>query len=159
MPDDQEGNPRTVPHPSTINGATGDEVTIIDFTIPAHSLVNLSAGLEFYSGLSATLYVNNLFDKNAKLAIDREANGNARIGWLVGQPRTIGLTLRQSFGGAASPPPPPPPPPSPPPPATQTCADGSVILATAACPPPPPAAASAAPSAGRRRRARLTGRR
>lgn len=98
MPDDQEGNPRTVARPSTVNGATGNEVTIIDFTVPAHSLVNMSAGLQFNSGLSLTAYVNNLFDKNPRVAIDREANGEARIGWLVGQPRTIGLTVRQSFG-------------------------------------------------------------
>jgi iron complex outermembrane receptor protein len=134
MPDDQEGNPRTIPHPSTVNGANGTEVTILDLTVPAHSLVNLSAGLEFYSGLSATLYVNNLFDKNPKLAIDREANGAARIGWLVGEPREIGLTLRKTFASErvvppppvivppppppveVAPPPPPPLPPAPPPP-------------------------------------------
>jgi iron complex outermembrane receptor protein len=139
MPDDQEGNPRTINNPATINGAPGTGVTIIDFTVPAHSLVNLSAGLEFYNGLSATVYVNNLFDKDAKLAIDREAGGEARVGWLVGQPREIGLTLRKTFGGrAAVPPPPPPRPPPPPPPATQTCPDGSVIDATATCPAPPP---------------------
>lgn len=135
MPDDQEDNPRTVPHPSTINGANGTEVTIINFTVPAHSLVNLSAGLEFYNGLSLTAYVNNLFDKNPKLAIDREANGNARIGWLVGQPRTMGLTVRKTFGGAPATPPPPPvmtAPPPPPAPVEQP--------APPAPPPPPPAA-------------------
>ena len=137
MPDDQEGNPRIVPHPSTINGADGDEFTIIDFTVPAHSLVNLSAGLEFYSGLSLTAYVNNLFDKNPKLAIDREANGNARIGWLVGQPRTIGLTIRKAFRAEPAPPPPAPVlmPPPPPPPA-------AVEPAPPPPPPPPPPADS-----------------
>ena len=140
MPDDQEGNPRTVPHPSTINGALGNEVTVIDFTVPAYSLVNLSAGLEFYNGLSLTAYVNNLLDENARLAIDREADGLARLGWLVGQPRTIGLTARYAFSDRAAPPPPPPvmAPPPPPPPPTQTCPDGSVIDASAACPVPPP---------------------
>ena len=98
MPDDQEGNPRTVGHGTTVNGAAGDEVTVIDFTVPSHSLVNLSAGIEFDRGLSVIAYVNNLFDKNTRLAVDREANGAARIGWLVGQPRTIGLTVRQTFG-------------------------------------------------------------
>jgi iron complex outermembrane receptor protein len=130
MPDDQEDNPRTIPHPSTINGATGNEVTIIDMTVPAYSLVNLSAGLEFYDGLSATIYANNVFDKNPRLAIDREADGLARIGWLVGQPREIGLTVRKAFGGRSAPPPPPPSAlPLPPPPAE---------AAPPAPPPPPP---------------------
>ncbi|MES2120209.1 MAG: TonB-dependent receptor [Pseudomonadota bacterium] len=141
MPDDQEGNPRTVAHPSTINGALGTEVTVIDFTVPAYSLVNLSAGLEFYNGLSLTAYVNNLLDENARLAVDREANGAARLGWLVGQPRTIGLTARYAFSNRTAPPPPIVEAPPPPPPPTQTCADGSVIDVSAVCPapsPPPP---------------------
>ena len=140
MPDDQEGNPRTVPHPSTINGATGTEVTVIDFTVPSHTFVNLSAGLEWYNGLSLTAYVNNLLDENARLAIDREADGLARIGWLISQPRTIGLTARYSFSDRTVAPPPPPvmAPPPPPAPVTQTCPDGSVIDAAAACPAPPP---------------------
>ncbi len=50
------------------------------------------------------LYVNNLFDTNAKLAFDRERGGRARLGYHVGTPRTIGLTLRKAF--LAAPPPP-----------------------------------------------------
>jgi iron complex outermembrane receptor protein len=81
--------------------------------------------------------VNNIFDKDPKLSLDRERGLRARIGYNIGQPRTIGLTVRQSFGrrvGEAAPPSPPvaPPPPAPaveqpapPPPA----------------PPPPPATA------------------
>ena len=54
------------------------------------------------------------------------------LGYHIGTPRTIGLTLRKAFSVApavayvapAAPPLPPPPP------ATQTCPDGSVILAT-----------------------------
>ncbi|MEO7654341.1 MAG: hypothetical protein ABIS23_01495, partial [Sphingomicrobium sp.] len=86
--------------------------------------------------------IKNLFDTSPKLAIDRERGLRARFGYLIGQPRTIGLTVRKSFRSDVAPPPPPPavmpPPPPPAPPATQTCVDGSVILATEACPVPPP---------------------
>ena len=108
--------------------------------LPAYDLVNLSAGLKWDSGLELVAYVNNLFDENALLSLDRERGGRARIGYNIGTPRTIGLTLRQAFRAApaaavvAEPPVALPPPP----PATQTCPDGAVILATDVCPAPPP---------------------
>jgi iron complex outermembrane receptor protein len=107
------------------------------FPLPAYTLVNASLGVKWDSGLEISAYVNNIFDKDPKLSLDRERGLRARIGYNIGQPRTIGLTVRQSFGrrvGEAAPPSPPvaPPPPAPaveqpapPPPA----------------PPPPPATA------------------
>ncbi len=110
--------------------------------LPSYELFNISAGVKFDSGLELVAYANNLFDENAKLSLDRERGGRARIGYNIGTPRTIGLTLRKAFLAprplAMVAPPPPPPPPPPPAPATQTCADGSVILATDVCPLPPP---------------------
>jgi len=109
--------------------------------LPSYQLFNLSAGVKWDSGLEIVAYVNNLFDENAKLSLDRERGGRARLGYNIGTPRTIGLTLRQAFAPPPPLPPEPyvaPPPPPPPPPATQTCADGSVILATDTCPLPPP---------------------
>ena len=44
------------------------------------------------------LYVNNVLDENPKLSFDRERGGRARLGYNIGQPRTIGLTVRQKFG-------------------------------------------------------------
>jgi iron complex outermembrane receptor protein len=107
--------------------------------LPSYNLVNLSTGVEWDSGLEVVAYVNNLFDENPLLSLDRERGGRARMGYNIGQPRTIGLTVRQAFRSA-------PrvvapvvaPPPMPAPPATQTCPDGSVILATDLCPAPPP---------------------
>ena len=57
------------------------------------------------------VYVNNLFDENALLSFDRERGGRARLGFNVGQPRTIGITLRKRFGscGRAAHDPPMPP--------------------------------------------------
>jgi iron complex outermembrane receptor protein len=115
--------------------------TTLNLRLPSYNLVNLSTGIEFDSGLDIVAYVNNVFDENPRLSFDRERGGRARLGFNIGTPRTIGLTIRQAFLAAAAPPPEPyvaPPPPPPPPPATQTCPDGSVILATDACPVPPP---------------------
>jgi iron complex outermembrane recepter protein len=105
--------------------------------LPAYTLANLSFNLNWVSGLDFTLYAKNLFDANPKLSIDRERGLRARFGYLIGQPRTIGLTARYKFRSAEPLPPTPPAPPPPPPPATQTCADGSVIALDAACPAPP----------------------
>jgi iron complex outermembrane receptor protein len=103
------------------------------FRLPAYTLVNASLGMKWDSGLEIVGYVNNIFDKDPKLSLDRERGLRARIGYNIGQPRTIGLTIRQSFGGpVASPPPPPalaPPLPPPPPP---------VVEQPVAPPPPPP---------------------
>ena len=108
------------------------------FPLPAYTLVNASLGLKWDNGVDVSVYVNNLFDVDPKLSLDRERGLRARIGYNVGLPRIIGLTVRDSFGGRVAPPPPPPPPLPPPPPPTQTCPDGSVIAATATCPVPPP---------------------
>jgi iron complex outermembrane receptor protein len=40
------------------------------------------------------LFVNNLFDENALLALDQERGTRARVGFLVNQPRTFGITTR-----------------------------------------------------------------
>ena len=152
QPADQEDNPRLfvyrppITDPDQIDADFGGIPigvgTLVNLKLPPYTLVNLSAGLEFDTGLEIVAYVNNLFDKDPRLSFDRERGGRARLAYNVGQPRTIGLTLRQSFRSAPAPavvvaPPPPPPPP----PATQTCPDGTVIMATEACPvaaPPPP---------------------
>ncbi len=99
------------------------------FKLPAYTLVDGSVGLKWDSGLEIVGYVKNIFDKNPKLSLDRERGLRARIGYNIGQPRTIGLTVRQSFGGRVAAPPPPAPVLPPPPPAAEP----------APPPPPPPA--------------------
>ena len=82
-----------------VTGEFGEEnFNIGSLKLPSYNLVNLSAGIEFDNGLDAILYVNNLFDESPKLSFDRERGGRARLGYHVGQPRTIGLTLRKAFG-------------------------------------------------------------
>ena len=114
---------------------TGDfgsaDQNIGSLKLPAYTLVNGSLGLKWDSGLEVVAYVKNIFDVDPKLSFDRERGGRARLGYNIGTPRTIGLTVRQSFGGPRSAPPPPEPvaPPPPPPP---------VVEEPAAPPPPPP---------------------
>jgi iron complex outermembrane receptor protein len=101
--------------------------TITTFTfdplLPAYDIGNVRFGIRGFDW-EAALYVNNVGDENARLALDQERGRVARVGYLVNQPRTFGLTFRKDFGRsepepaqAAPPPPPPPPaPPAPPPP-------------------------------------------
>jgi iron complex outermembrane receptor protein len=97
--------------------------------LPPYTLVDASAGIRWLSGLELSLYVKNIFNVDPKLSLDRERGGRARLGYEVGPPRQIGLTLRYSFGGPVAPPPPPVAMPAPPPPAE---------VAPPPAPPPPP---------------------
>ncbi len=97
QPSDQENNPRTFVHGLPFAGMPANASTTIDLKLPDYQLVNISAGIELDSGLSLTAYVNNLFDENPLLSFDRERGGRARLGFNIGQPRTFGVTARQSF--------------------------------------------------------------
>ena len=97
QPADQEANPRTFVHTTPFGGAPATAATTVDLKLPDYQLVNLSAGVKLDEGYSFTLYVNNLFDENPILSFDRERGGRARLGFQVGQPRTIGITGRKAF--------------------------------------------------------------
>lgn len=97
QPADQENNPRTFEHGLPFQGAPADAATTVDLQLPSYQIVNLSAGIDFDSGLSLTVYANNLFDENQLLSFDRERGGRARLGFRVGQPRTYGVTARKTF--------------------------------------------------------------
>ena len=70
----------------------------VDLKLPSYDYVNLSAGIDWDNGLGVMIYVNNLFDDNALLSFDRERGGRARLGFNIGQPRIIGVTVRKRFG-------------------------------------------------------------
>lgn len=97
QPSDQEGNPRSFVSGLPFGGASGNNATTLSLILPSYELVNLSAGVDFNSGLSVIAYVNNLFDENALQSFDRERGGRARLGFSVNTPRTYGLTVRQTF--------------------------------------------------------------
>lgn len=65
--------------------------------LPPYTLVNGSIGVKWDNGLEADLYVKNLFDVDPLLSLDRERGGRARLGYNIGQPRQIGVTVRKSF--------------------------------------------------------------
>ncbi|HEX8233102.1 MAG TPA: TonB-dependent receptor [Caulobacteraceae bacterium] len=97
QPSDQENNPRSFVSGLPFGGATGKEATVVDLELPSYNLVNLSAGLQMDNGTDVIVYANNVFDENPLLSFDRERGGRARLGFQVGQPRTIGVTLRKTF--------------------------------------------------------------
>jgi len=45
----------------------------------------------------AAVFVNNVTDERAFLALDRERGLLARVGYLTNQPRTFGLTLTFNY--------------------------------------------------------------
>jgi len=97
QPSDQENNPRTFVTGLAFQGAPASASTTVNLELPAYTLLNLNAGIDFEQGYSAQFYVNNLTDKNAALSFDRERGGRARLGFATSQPRTIGVTLRKTF--------------------------------------------------------------
>ena len=98
QPSDQEDNPRSFVSGLPFGGASGNNATVVDLRLPSYQMINLNAGIEWTNGLGVLVYVNNLLDENALLSFDRERGGRARLGFNVGQPRVIGVTLRKRFG-------------------------------------------------------------
>ena len=78
--------------PNTVGGPLNASVFTFDPELPAYNVFNLRFGLS-RSNWEAALYVNNLTDERALLALDRERGARARVGYLVNQPRTVGLTV------------------------------------------------------------------
>ncbi|HXZ59788.1 MAG TPA: TonB-dependent receptor [Steroidobacteraceae bacterium] len=72
--------------------------TVIAFNpeLPSYTLANIRFGLKS-DRWQAALYVNNIADKSAELALDYERGRSARVGYLTNQPRTIGLYGSYSF--------------------------------------------------------------
>lgn len=97
QPSDQEDPNRSFVSGLPFGGATGNQPTTVNLVLPAYDLVNLSAGVEFDSGLSFAVYANNIFDENVLTSFDRERGGRARLGFNIGQLRTFGITARQKF--------------------------------------------------------------
>lgn len=81
-------------------GTIGGPLTQREFTfdpeLPAYSLVNLRAGL-IRESWELAVFLNNVTDERALLALDRERGTGARVGYLTNQPRTVGVTLRFNY--------------------------------------------------------------
>ena len=65
--------------------------------LKSYTISNLRAGIRKGGDWEAALFVNNLFDERAELALDRERGGEGRAAYIVNQPRTYGINLRKNF--------------------------------------------------------------
>ena len=74
----------------------GKPLTQASFTfnpeLPAYTLANIRTGVA-YASWDAALFVNNVTDERALLALDRERGLRARVGYLTNQPRTAGVSM------------------------------------------------------------------
>jgi len=77
---------------NTIGGPLTQSEFRFDPELPAYNLMNLRLGLNRVTW-DAAVFVNNLTDERAFLALDRERGTRARVGYLTNQPRTFGVTL------------------------------------------------------------------
>lgn len=81
---------------ATIGGPLTRTTFTFDPELPAYDVVNLRLG-----GLSerwdVALFVNNVTDERALLALDQERGTLARVGYLTNQPRTYGVSARLDF--------------------------------------------------------------
>jgi iron complex outermembrane receptor protein len=98
--DDQLGTLDLLSFEKTGGKTIGGPLTQNTFTynpeLPAYDIVNLRFGVR-HGNWDTALYINNLTDERAFLALDRERGTRARIGYLTNQPRTFGLTARVDF--------------------------------------------------------------
>jgi iron complex outermembrane receptor protein len=79
--------------PNTVGGPVTQSTFTFDPELPAYTLANIRLGLT--RGIwEYALFVNNVTNEEAQLALDRERGTLARVGYLTNPPRTFGLMLR-----------------------------------------------------------------
>ncbi len=81
---------------NTIGGPLTQGIFTFDPELPAYDLVNLRFGM-LVGKWDLALFVNNVTDEVARLALDQERGTRARVGYLTNQPRTYGLSGRVNF--------------------------------------------------------------
>ena len=82
--------------PTGIGGPFTQSAFTFDPNLPAYDIINLRVGV-LRGRLDAALFINNLTDETAYLALDQERGTRARVGYLTNQPRTIGISTRMTF--------------------------------------------------------------
>ncbi len=80
----------------TIGGPLTQQFFNFNPELPAYNLVNLRFGISDEKW-EVALFVNNVSDEIAFLALDQERGTRARVGYLTNQPRTFGVTTRINF--------------------------------------------------------------
>jgi iron complex outermembrane recepter protein len=64
--------------------------------LPSYELGNLRVGLR-QDAFEFAAFINNLWDEEARLALDYERGRSARVGYLTNMPRTYGVSARWEF--------------------------------------------------------------
>jgi iron complex outermembrane recepter protein len=82
--------------PNNIGGPFTQNTFTFNPKLPAYDIVNLRFGI-LKDRWDTALFINNLTDERALLALDQERGTRARVGFLINQPRTIGVSTRVSF--------------------------------------------------------------
>jgi iron complex outermembrane recepter protein len=80
----------------TIGGPLTQTTFTFNPKLPAYQIVNLRLGI-LNDVWDLAFFVNNLTSERALLALDQERGTRARVGFLVNQPRTFGLSARIRF--------------------------------------------------------------
>jgi iron complex outermembrane recepter protein len=79
-----------------IGGPYTQSVFTFNPEMPSYDIVNLRVGI--LKGVwDAALFINNVTDEEAFLALDQERGTRARVGHLTNQPRTVGISTRFNF--------------------------------------------------------------
>jgi iron complex outermembrane recepter protein len=81
---------------NTIGGPLTASVFQYNPELPGYNIANVRVGLR-HGRWDASVYVNNVADERALLSFDQERATRARIGYLINQPRTLGLSYRVRF--------------------------------------------------------------
>ena len=79
-----------------IGGPLTEDFFFFDPELPSYSIGNLRFGMR-NDKYDVSLYINNVGDERAFLALDQERGTLARVGFLTNQPRTYGVTGRIRF--------------------------------------------------------------
>ena len=82
--------------PNTVGGPLTQRFFTFDPELPAYTIVNGRVGLT-RANWETAFFINNLADERAFLALDRERGTLARVGYLVNQPRTFGVSFGFSY--------------------------------------------------------------
>lgn len=82
--------------PNTIGGPLTGNTFTFDPELPSYNLLNLRFGI-LTAAWDIALFVNNVTDEVALLALDQERGTRARVGYLTNPPRTIGVSARINF--------------------------------------------------------------
>ena len=82
--------------PNTIGGPLTQDTFTFDPLLPAYDILNFRTGVR-HGVWDFAFYITNITDETAFLSLDRERGFLARLGFLVNQPRTYGLSARFDF--------------------------------------------------------------